>query len=597
MIRLKCRSLRGRLLLFFSMIILMAGLGQIVYVLSNYQMQMQQSTTASYAAISRADILFGQTVGRLSSACSTIAGDPNVQSYLRMQDDPSPDNLQGRKILSNVILNNFDAITKSNEAIQDIALADRGGQIMSCTGLFTYSLLTLIQADYNPADATRRLEVIEEPQDGVAVRRGIAYILPVYLTTESFAERNRLLGNCIVWCRPNMFSDIFGGADVTENSLVSLTNSENLPVAQKSPGNGALPPEAVQSLMEKYQAAGGPGKIRLLVQDRNAYYVLAHTDRSTGWHSIVMTPRRDIYADTFHLLLFGFCLAGVTMLVTLALGSMMIRSVTMPLEQIVGTLRRIGRGERRLRIHIPANGEFGAIARALNTMLDHLNAEAHSVFNMQSSLYEAELTHQDSELRVLQSQINPHFLYNTFECIRSIALLKKIPEIVTLSTSIANVFRYSAKREVLTTVKEELDCIRDYDRIISIRYADRLKLSMDVDPEICGCRVLKMFLQPLVESIVNQSLKETGNVVKVRIRGVKKGEELLFTVESSESVGLSSEAINRALSENPDGSPGNRLIVLQNIHRRLKLYYGGRCGLHIAGEPGEGIRANVRMRL
>lgn len=597
--KFKLTSLGSRLLFFFCTVILMAGLGQLFYILNTYNMQVKQSTASSHAVISRTESLFDQAVGRIRGACQTVVDDLNTQNYLNMQNSPSAFNMSERSMLRNMLVNNFEGIAKANKSIRDIVLVSRDGLITSSFGVFNYNLLALLK-ETEALEETKELVVLEETRNGVTVRRGIAYVLPVRYTAGAFGDKDRLLGTCIVWCRPDAFSEVILASSVTENSMVFLTDQDFKVTASKPRQDGLSFTDIVQPLLEQYEASRPGGSIQLLEENGEAYYVLVQSNAATGWNTINITPKREIYTDTVRLLSFGFGLAGITILITLVLGITIIRSITKPLHQIITTMHRIGLGSRRLRLNGELDNEFGEIGRSLNAMLDHIYDVSHKVFNMQTDLYEAELAQKDREMRMLQSQVNPHFLYNTFECIRSIASAKKIPEIVTLSACIADVFRYSTKGGIFTTVREELNCVRDYHKIINIRYAGRLKLTIEVEPELYSYRVLKLFLQPLVENAVNHSLEEIDSMVEVRICGWREAEGMVFTVYNS-GIGIDlrqADELNRGMDKNAFhecyGNTGS--IGLYNINLRLQLYYGDRYGLHIEGEPGVGTTVTVRMK-
>src|SRR5690606_40501334 len=135
----------------------------------------------------------------------------------------------------------------------------------------------------------------------------------------------------------------------------------------------------------------------------------------------------------------------------------------------------------RKRIEIKGGNEIAVIGGYINDMLDRTELMTQKILDAQNALYMAQISETRAQISLLQSQINPHFLYNTLECIRSIALYYGVTEIVDISTCMGKIFRYALKEEEIVTIENELECVQDYFTIISIRYGVRFSLMLDVD--------------------------------------------------------------------------------------------------------------------
>ncbi|MDF2924799.1 MAG: signal transduction histidine kinase, LytS [Paenibacillaceae bacterium] len=597
--KLRNISIRKQLAGFFCMVIVMGSSGQVYYSLAFYHMQRQENTSSSYAVISRTDAMLSQTAGELANAAGKIANDQNVQSLLKLQNNAVPDNLTERSILGDIIVNYFGGIVESNGVIEDMAVISQSQMITTYSRIFNYATFSQLNSDYSGEIPWDRLIPAADSRQAQGNPRGFAYVSPIY-DRSSIYESNRLLGLCIIWSNSNVFANIVNETAVSQNSTVLLADAHGIILAQRSGLAAQDFSDFIAQLAAEYGKSGPEGEIRNVGYKGVQYYVLIQMNSATGWKSVNITPVKEIYEESRRLLLVGLGLAGAIIIITLVLGMYMIWGITNPLMQIVLTLRRIGRGDRKLRLSSDVNNEFSVISKRANDLLDHINSASDRILHMQAKLYESEYMRKDSEMRMLQNQINPHFLYNTFECIRSIGMVKGIREISVISTSIANIFRYSTKGGAFTTVEEELKCVSDYCKVIGIRFAGRLALSVIVEPELYDCRMPKLSLQPLVENAVNHGLEKNGAVLQLEIRGRQENGTVLFAV-SDNGVGMGMdqmEALNRELAENAhyDMDDQRKSIGLKNINLRLKLYYGDKYGLQVCRGEGEGTTVIMRLK-
>jgi len=593
-------SVRKQLVILFGLVIVMGSMGQLYYSFNFYKMQRNENTEISYAVISRTDTSLSQAVSDVSGAVNKIANDQNVQRLLKLQNNPSTENITERSILGDMISLYFGGIVESNTVISDVAIVNMSNQITTYNRQFDYVLFKQLEASYDGRVPNNRLVSVVVDRQANAGLKGYAYISPVY-DRSSIYKSEQVLGYCIIWSNPGIFLDIVRDSAATENATVLLTDEQDMILAQKLGWSTEGFGDILAVLSQEYESAGEQGEIRKLSYAGNPYYVLIKLNELTGWKSINITPVDEIYQESRRMLLLGLALAGATIATTMLFGIYLIRSITNPLVQIVVTLRRIGRGDRNQRLPINlANHEFSVIGKRANELLDNINTASDNLLAMQAKLYEREYRKKDSELRMLQNQINPHFLYNTFECIRGISMVKGIKEISAISTGIANIFRYSTSGGAFTTLDDELKCVRDYCKVIGIRLVGRLETTVEVAPELIACSVPKMSLLPLVENAVNYGLEGTVAVLQIKIKGWIEDGVAIFSVQDN-GVGIASEQlefINKTLRENVhyDTVVQRRSIGLNNINLRLKLYYGDEFGLQVAGGKDEGISVVMRMK-
>lgn len=215
-----------------------------------------------------------------------------------------------------------------------------------------------------------------------------------------------------------------------------------------------------------------------------------------------------------------------------------------------------------------------------------------NIENLIERVYKAQLSKKDAELKYLQAQINPHFLYNTLESIRWMAVENDQPEIARQVNALARLFKHALNsgRE-LTTVGEEIMYLKDYITIQKNRFGDRINFHFNVDESLSQCQVVNLILQPLVENAIVHGLEEklSGGIVNVRV--LAEGDDLLYMVEDN-GLGTDPRSIQQALQKN---ETSENAYALTNIHQRLTIRYGEGYGLQFESAHGIGTCVTVRM--
>lgn len=239
--------------------------------------------------------------------------------------------------------------------------------------------------------------------------------------------------------------------------------------------------------------------------------------------------------------------------------------------------------------------EIGTLYNEYNSMVESLNAAVKQD-------YQDKLIILDAQMKSLEARINSHFLFNTLEAINSMAELDDNEDIATMSLALGNMFRYTLKTQSeLVTINDELNHVKDYVSIQSIRFDNRFRLVTDIPEELKNYKVLKLILQPLVENSLYHGLNYCTSGDTITIKGRTDGNLILIDVHDN-GQGMSEETIEsltRTLSEEASFSElGHRTkqsIGLKNIHSRIELYYGQGYGLTITSQLGEW--SNIQIRL
>ena len=239
-------------------------------------------------------------------------------------------------------------------------------------------------------------------------------------------------------------------------------------------------------------------------------------------------------------------------------------------------------------------------SREIVVLADEIDDMTDSIKRLQDENLQIRIAQNESKLRVLQSQINPHFLFNTLNCIVGMARLKRTEEIVNVTTSMAEIMRYSLTEDLLATLKNELDAINSYLQIQQIRFPNRFTVEENIDESLLNEKIIRFSIQPLIENAVKYGLEPLVEGGVLKIIGIKEDEDILFKIIDNGS-GFDDETyeeLKLRISGDRDGrlnTKGFGLGIL-NIHKRIQLYYGDNYGVNIE-RLDKGTQVEVRMPL
>lgn len=196
------------------------------------------------------------------------------------------------------------------------------------------------------------------------------------------------------------------------------------------------------------------------------------------------------------------------------------------------------------------------------------------------------------ELDALQSQINPHFLYNTLDAIAWMAKIKKQPEIEVLVINLAKFFRLSLhKGDKYVSIADEVEIVEHFLEIEKIRFPDSLTYSCDIPEELREYRVLKLVLQPIVENCIKHGFADHEGAGHIHISARVDGDDIILSVEDN---GCGFNVSDNFFEQSNDGKPGG--YGLKNVNKRVMLEYGKSYGMSIISEVGKGTRVDVRIQ-
>jgi two-component system sensor histidine kinase YesM len=266
------------------------------------------------------------------------------------------------------------------------------------------------------------------------------------------------------------------------------------------------------------------------------------------------------------------------------------RSINDPIYRLKTMASRIAQGDLAIRVEKPEISELDELTVSLNTMAGKLGELIEQNIQKQQNL-------QKAEMKALQAQITPHFMYNTLDTILSLAEDGQNGNVVTTTLALSSFFRLSLnKGRDWVSVAEEKSHVESYLAIQKMRYGAILEYEIDIAEDILQESMLKILLQPLVENAIYHGIKQTRRGGMIKLKGGSQGEYLVFTVEDN-GLGMKSEELEK-LRQNLslyDVSNPEMGFGLYNVFKRIQLYYEIDNGLMVESEYNKGSKVTLRL--
>ncbi|RAV11226.1 sensor histidine kinase [Paenibacillus contaminans] len=325
--------------------------------------------------------------------------------------------------------------------------------------------------------------------------------------------------------------------------------------------------------------------------------------RQSNWSVVMVQPMEELRQETEQLQIFTIIIIGISVLLAFWIAWIIYRNITSPLESLAHGMKQMRLGNLNVRLENNRKDQLGYLTGAFNQM-------AEDQLQLIQGHYEQELRMSKTELKFLQSQINPHFLYNTLDSIYWAAKDYDADEISEMVLNLSKFFRLSlSKGRESFTVSETIDHLHYYLRVQQIRFSEHFAVEYEVAEESRTVPVLKLLLQPIVENAILHGLEAMDRGGLLRIAARIEDDKLVLQVRDN-GKGIPAERLDYIrgtldkLKDSPlkltpfgDGAAGGELFGLRNVAARMNMYYGDEAELRIESEEGDGTVATLLLPL
>ncbi|NQX63614.1 sensor histidine kinase [Paenibacillus qinlingensis] len=315
--------------------------------------------------------------------------------------------------------------------------------------------------------------------------------------------------------------------------------------------------------------------------------VSTHRLEPLEWSIVSVIPIDEITVERKEINKLIIWIGSLCLLLAFIVSYLLSRSITRPIFQLSRTMRDIRTGHLTVRSSYQSSDEIGYLNDVFNNLMDRIE-------ELVAENVEEQKTKAEIEFKLLQTQVQPHFLYNTLETIISLIKLNMKTEAITATKYMANFYKISlSKGNDIITLREEMQLSESYLEIQQLRYVEYMAYTMDIDEDIMSCSISKLTLQPIVENAIYHGLKRKTEKGLLRITGRRMGDEVRIEIYDN-GVGIEESQIKGLLREVSDSSERTGFGV-RSVHNRIRMLYGDRYGLELESEIGLYTRVTIRL--
>lgn len=329
---------------------------------------------------------------------------------------------------------------------------------------------------------------------------------------------------------------------------------------------------------------------KIFFQDgKDKYFYVYINSNYTGWKFGTITSVNDSMDIVFkigdYLILF---LIGNLILI-FVIFMILYKNIFTRINKLIPFIKDVEKGKLNIRINDDKKDEFAYIYKSFNGMLDKIST-------LFSELYEQKLLQKDAKLKLLQSKINPHFIYNIFDNMNWLLQLERYQELETLIYSVSNYYKRTLNfGKDFISVADTLEQLMSYADLQKIRFKDRFTCEFHFQQNILNEIIPNFSLQPLLENSICHGIEPKTGTSRIIVTGYQYEDYMIFSVEDN-GVGISDDIYeNLKLALNNDQTDSNHFFALVNINRRIKLYYGDAYGISIWTKKNVGTKVSLNI--
>lgn len=309
----------------------------------------------------------------------------------------------------------------------------------------------------------------------------------------------------------------------------------------------------------------------------------------TGWKIVYVTPISAFNMSLYQTRYFVILIISIMMLIMIFVNQFVSAQIAKPIKRLDNSVKGLENGNLDVVIY-----EGGGTRE-----IEHLGKSLNSVVIQLRKLMEKVVIEQEekrkTELDALQSQINPHFLYNTLDSIVWMIEGERYSEAVCMVTDLASLFRISlSKGKSIISIGDEIAHAKNYMNIQKIRYKDKFEIDYQIEEELYKYSTVKLIVQPLLENAIYYGVEAMYDDGDITLKGYKKGEDIYIEVIDT-GLGMPQEVVDSLLTDSKRKRTKGSGVGLVNVHSRIRLRYGENYGLEIESEPDEGTMVRIHL--
>ena len=310
----------------------------------------------------------------------------------------------------------------------------------------------------------------------------------------------------------------------------------------------------------------------------------------TGWKLVGVVPADNIWDNYGQLLLFFLFVVLFSIFLLVFVNLHLSERISVPIKTLERAVKELEAGREEVDIDVSGPYEIERLGHSIRSMVSTMR-------HLMDDIIEQEAQKRRSELDVLQSQINPHFLYNTLDSVVWMTENGRTDEAILMVTSLARFFRISLSRgSNIIPIADELEHARHYLTIQKMRYKNKFSAVIAAEDGVEGLYTIKLIVQPILENAIYHGMAYADGDGEITVRARRDGEDVVIEVADN-GPGMPEDMVERLLDQSYAAAPGTKGsgIGLRNVHQRIRLTFGEEYGLAIHSEPDAGTTVCIRL--
>ena len=316
--------------------------------------------------------------------------------------------------------------------------------------------------------------------------------------------------------------------------------------------------------------------------------VTVKTISYTGWKLVSVVPMSSFEMGLSGMRMFVILLTALVMLMIIILNQLVSARIANPLQKLNESVKEWEAGNLNPDIYVGGSLEVEHLGKTLRSTVEQIRELMHDILVEQEEK-------RKSELDALQSQINPHFLYNTLDSIVWMIEGERYEDAVFMITQLASLFRISLSRgKTIISIEDEVKHAKNYMNIQKIRYKNIFSIDFEIDEDILNCCTVKLVIQPLLENAIYYGVECMDGDGEIRVVGYRKEHDVYIEVRDN-GLGMPKETVEALLTENNRVRKSGSGVGLINVHNRIRLRFGNPYGLESESQPDEGTTVRIHL--
>lgn len=564
-------KVRSRMLWIFlpAVLIPLILFGSLMFY-SSYS-ELEQSSTATYTQMTaQIGAVFSEYISRVDQTNRTVDKLEKITLYLRADLTALEYNADQYYQLEQDAKTAVSQLAHSNEDVYALTVVTMDGdQLSYVQEKPDRPMLPMSDSYYNPLRNSTGQTVLLPVRNSQYLFSPDTEVFSVCIKYMDIPDGiNMYTGYVISECPVSRLAEICQNVNMGAGSKLCILD-QNGDVAYCDAGN-----EYGAQMAETLANTQG----RVSIDGENCLLVSTQLP-DTGWTVVATIPYAQVTEQTTKLMATFLVLCVLCGLIMVTVIIVQSGNFTRPIYKLQKAMKTVSGGDMTVRIEDERTDEFGDLNEGFNRLVGELD-------QLITHISESKERENLAKYQMLQSQINPHFLYNTLDTIRMMAVLKDQEEISEALISLSKLFRYCIRQgDRLVTIREELQQAKNYLLLQSLRYQDRLQVVYEVDEQVVDRMMPKVLLQPLLENVFAHGLQEKEGPCQITISVRQADMGTKISVEDN-GCGIEETVLDEIRSHLRDG--GGESIGLTNVNERIKLYFGSAEGLQIESKLGKG---------